>query len=318
MNMSERVREITRERTKEQMLHGIHGKANERKRQIYWTGFLSGLLASNRIEEGEPEALLAEAEHFCSFFHDNDAEDLIADLKACFHSDAEDLIQCISLIIEAKQEEIGLIELYEEKDHCNEFLGFCAGVICDGTVLPKEVRAIAEKFQKSPYLANSTMFCELQNALTFAFADGVITPSECEEIAEWIAALVGDGYSVTGLASQETLPYQGLNPITDGAQIKIEGSCFVLTGAMQIGPRSFICSEIEACGGITKKNVSNSIDYVVVASSSSPHWKTSHFGTKIMKARELIEKGGRFCFATEHALANAIKVSKENYQSAKA
>jgi hypothetical protein len=53
--------------------------ANDRKRDVYWIGFLQGALSSNRIESGEEDAILAEADKFVEFFEDPDAADLAED-----------------------------------------------------------------------------------------------------------------------------------------------------------------------------------------------------------------------------------------------
>ena len=56
--------------------------ANDRKREVYWIGFLQGALSSNRIESGEEYAILAEADKFVEFFEDPDAADLAEDIRA--------------------------------------------------------------------------------------------------------------------------------------------------------------------------------------------------------------------------------------------
>jgi len=45
----------------------IQKNTNDRKREVYWIGFLEGALSSDRIESGEEEAILAEAEKFVEF-----------------------------------------------------------------------------------------------------------------------------------------------------------------------------------------------------------------------------------------------------------
>jgi predicted metal-dependent RNase len=64
-------------------IDGLHKKANDRKREVYWIGFLEGALSSNRIENGEEEAILAEAEKFVAFFNDPDAAGQ-SRLASCF------------------------------------------------------------------------------------------------------------------------------------------------------------------------------------------------------------------------------------------
>ena len=63
----------------------IQKGANDRKREVYWIGFLEGALSSHAIEPDEEAAILAEADKFAEFFDDPDASDLAEDIRArCF------------------------------------------------------------------------------------------------------------------------------------------------------------------------------------------------------------------------------------------
>ncbi|WP_425331304.1 BRCT domain-containing protein [Paracoccus ravus] len=88
--------------------------------------------------------------------------------------------------------------------------------------------------------------------------------------------------------------------------MRLAGSHFVLTGPMKMGPRSFIKMEIERVGGIFDPRTTKRTDYLVVSSSASKHWRTTHFGTKIERGMELIQEGHRLRFVSENALVAAI------------
>jgi hypothetical protein len=77
-----------------------------------------------------------------------------------------------------------------------------------------------------------------------------------------------------------------------------------------MGPRSFIISEIERNGGSCAQRTIKQTAYVVISSTASQHWRTTHFGTKIERARELIEDGQKLRFVSEIALQRAIEASK--------
>jgi hypothetical protein len=101
-----------------------------------------------------------------------------------------------------------------------------------------------------------------------------------------------------------------LAALFDPDQICLEGSVFVLTGPMSMGPRSFIVSEIESAGGFCGSSTTKKTDYVVISSTASRHWRTTHFGTKIEKARKLIEEGQKLRFLSEITLEKAILRAK--------
>lgn len=308
MRNSERALRSIQEREIEERHNAFNAAANNRKRILYWLGFLGGALSSHRIEAGEREAILAEAEKFAEFFNDPDASDLAEDIRAeCFSSEG-DLIEQIQQVIEDKRSELKPGATSAETDEMNEFLGFCAGIICDGKILESEVRAILRRFNSSPALMRSASFSSLRSAVESAMEDDVLTDDEANEVQEWIAQLVGDGFNDTGIANIGTVAKLD-EPITDPNEIQVHDAVFVLTGPMRMGPRSFIVKEIESVGGICEHRTTRRTDYVVISATASRHWRTTHFGTKIERARELIDQGYKLRFVSEIALQKAIELA---------
>jgi NAD-dependent DNA ligase len=285
----------------------IQKSANDRKREVYWIGFLAGALSSNRIETGEEEAILAEADKFVEFFEDPDASDLAEDIRARCFSGQNDLMAGLENVIDEKRSEIEAAAPYTERDEVNEFLGFCAGIVCDGLILKAEAEAMLARFHNSMILSSSVVFRDLWRALEAALADKILTEEESAEIRTWIALLVGDGYVDTGIANIGNTAELD-EPIRDASQIKFKDACFVLTGPMRMGTRDFIIGEIERCGGEVGKTTTRKTDYVVVSSTASKNWRTTHFGTKIERAKELIVEGYKLRFVAEHAFEAAIKL----------
>lgn len=285
--------------------------ANDRKREVYWIGFLQGALSSNRIESGEEDAILAEADKFVEFFEDPDAADLAEDIRARCFSGQNDFMTALENVIREKRSEIQSAASYSERDEVNEFLGFCAGIVCDGVILKAEAEAMLSRFHDSMVLSTSVVFRDLWRALEAALADKTLTEEESEEVRAWIALLVGDGYVDTGIPNIGNTAELD-EPIRDAAQITLKGACVVLTGPMRMGTRDFIIAEIEGCGGEVGKTTTRKTDYVVVSSTASKNWRTTHFGTKIERAKELIVEGYKLRFVTETALEAAIKLQAKS------
>jgi NAD-dependent DNA ligase len=281
--------------------------ANDRKREVYWIGFLQGALSSNRIESGEEDAILAEADKFVEFFEDPDAADLAEDIRARCFSGQNDFMTALENVIKEKRSEIQAAAPYSERDEVNEFLGFCAGIVCDGLILKAEAEAMLSRFHNSMVLSSSVVFRDLWRALEAALADKILTEEESEEVRAWIALLVGDGYVDTGIPSIGNTAELD-EPIRDAAQLTLKGACVVLTGPMRMGIRDFIVAEIERCGGEVGNTTTRKTDYVVVSSTASKNWRTTHFGTKIERAKELIVEGYKLRFVTEAALEAAIRL----------
>jgi len=302
MTLTERLAAQISDREAEARIDAFRRAADDRKREVYWTGFLEGALASDRIEEGEEAALLAEADRFREFFEDPDADDLAEDLRAgCFSCEA-DMMATIETLV---AEKLDALADWTATDELNRFLGFCAGIVCDGRILQREAQAILERFRASEVLMTAAPFARLRRAVEGAIADGVLDEAEAEELREWIAQLVGDGFVDTGIPNIGGVARLD-DPITDPAQVRLEAARFVLTGPMKMGPRAWIRAEIERSGGVFQQGMTRCTDYLVVSSTASRHWRTTHFGTKIERGRQLIEAGAALRFVSEDALAGAI------------
>jgi len=284
----------------------IHWKNNRRKRDLFWIGFLEGAQSSGRIEEGEIPALEAEARAFAEFFQDPDARDLAEDILYVHDRNSNDLYEQLTDVIEAKRRRLLEDGEFSDKDWMNEFLGFCAGVICDGKVLEREAIAMAHRFKRDPYLSKHPLLVRLRDTLFQAISDGVLTGDEADDIHAWIVRIVGDGYADTGMASIGTaLAFDGM--IDDHSAVVFEGMCFVITGALRLAPRREIVAVIESLNGIFSRSITMKTNYVILASTASRDWKATHFGTKIEKAQEYLNQGAQLRFLPEHIFEEALK-----------
>ncbi|MER5173041.1 hypothetical protein [Thioclava kandeliae] len=87
-------------------------------------------------------------------------------------------------VIAIKRSEIQTAALYSERDEVNEFLGFCAGILCDGVILPEEADAILARIRSSDTLTSSRVYRDLWRAAEAAMADRVLSADEVEEIRQ--------------------------------------------------------------------------------------------------------------------------------------
>ncbi|MER9606926.1 hypothetical protein [Mesorhizobium sp. M0243] len=279
----------------------IHAQANHRKALGYWLGFLKGVMASERVERAEMPPLRAESEQFLSLLHDDDAAELIRDLD--IWGDApEEVYAVLETIIGIRSREFAVAN---DKDEVNEFYGFCAGIACDNSITPTEVEKLLTRLDSSVVLLKDSRVASLGETARRSIADGRITAEEAEDICGWISRLVGDSATDTGLA---TFGNVGVidGALEDASQFVIPNRMFVLTGKFVIGPRKVIAGMIFERGGDWKETVCGRTDYLVVAAEASRDWKHSHEGTKIIKAMELRQKGGRPDLVLEPMLAKAL------------
>jgi NAD-dependent DNA ligase len=279
----------------------IHAGSNERKALIYWIGFLKGVLASTKVETAEYSPLKIEAENFLKLLHDPDALELIDDIRM-WENDPAEIYDIIDNIITMRSKSL-IME--SEKDEINEFYGFCAGIACDNRITLTEVEVLLSKLDSYPRIQSDQRAINLRNAARRSIADGRITPEESDDICAWIAHLVGDSATDTGLATFGNVGVLD-GAIQDHNEVIFEHRMFVLTGRFTLGPRKAIQGMISDRGGQFKNTVCTHTDYLCVAAEASRDWKHSHEGLKIIRAMELRKEGHGPHLVQEGTLAQAL------------
>lgn len=267
-----------------EILSYVHWKSNQAKAHSYLTGFFEGILASGHIEQKEVEPLLAQCKAFFVEHDDADAYDILQDFEA-------DLLEAdtIELVVSVRA---GQIDPSCQKSSKNRFLGFCAGVACDGLIAERELKNLISIIESNPDFHSDGAIRALHREALDALADGMVTPDESESLCNAISRLVGDSYADTGLVSHGSVPvFDSVRVDCDDPSF-FEGAIIVLTGSFSVFPRRKLEDALREHGAEIAKSVTKKTTYVVVASEASRDWVEAHKGTKLIKAMELAEKLG--------------------------
>lgn len=280
----------------------IHAGANDRKATAYWLGFLRGVLASGSIETMELPPLRAEAAVLLENLGDAGAASLLDDLDARRWNDGAHLLDIVG---QAEAMRGRGFRIESRKDAVNELYGFCAGIACDNHITPSEVETLLTKIAATPGLTDDARVRSLEFAARRSIEDGRITEEESEDICSWIARLVGDSCTDTGLATFGNVGVVD-GSLRDHTQVQFADRMFVLTGKFSIGPRKVVAGLVKDRGGNWKDVVCTKTDYLVVAVAGSRDWVHSHEGTKILRALEIREKGGRLHVVEEPTFSAAL------------
>jgi hypothetical protein len=274
-------------------LSRIHRVANDKKFFCYFTGFLEGIAASGYLEDGEIEPLITQCEEFVRNVSDGDANDIIQDFDA-------DLLEHES-VVTAVEVRLGDIDPECNKSATNRFLGFSAGIACDGKITEREAARLVQVAQETPIVLEDPIARNVVNLCIEALDDGIVDPQEAREICDGISRLVGDAYCDTGLSSLGSVPVFQSVELPVGESL-LEGCTVVLTGAFSVSPRRILEEQLQAHGAAVGRSVTRKTDYLIVATEASRDWVHTHKGTKIIKALELRDKIGSPSFVSETVL----------------
>lgn len=296
---------IRRSPPSERFLNVIHRKSIAKRDACYWLGFLEGVASSGSIENGELEPLLAHSESFLSEFDDDDARDLVEDLRLSWPDQSEEAFNMVQDIIEVRLSEF---DMNEGHNLTNRFLGFLKGIACDGHVFESEAAAILNFLNSHTKLKGDPRVENVRRVAASSLEDGVITADESDEICGWIARLVGDSFADTGVSTPQDIGSSEMFAYSI-TQADINQSTVVMTGEfLRVGlTRPQIRVYLEKMGAICVEGVSKKVDILFVAQEASKYWATPNAGTKLIKAHQLRSKGEKPTLVSELALMKILK-----------
>ncbi len=274
----------------------VHREANNGKFSGYFTGFLEGVRASQRIELGEVEPLVVVCAQMLDAMGDEDAYDILEDFKA----DVLDFQQLEDIVVFRSKN----LKQNCQKTEINRFMGYCSGIACDDLITLEEAQGVLNMAAASPSVLEDPISRTIVVCCADSVDDGVIDPGESQEICRAITRLVGDCYADTGISSLGYVPVfeeATLSSIDD-----FENSLLVLTGNFETKPRRILEDYLAACGARAKSSPCKKTNFVIIANESSRDWKYTHKGTKIEKAIKLREASGKPEFISETQLMKLL------------
>lgn len=169
----------------------------------------------------------------------------------------------------------------------HKLVGIINGLICDNELSKQEILFLSTWLAENKGVANSWPGSTIYRRVREVLADGVITEEEQRSLLKCFNDITGNNFYDTGSALPEII--RGV--FDDDAHILFPNRVFVFTGIFLYGTRP-VCEKVTTkCGGNIKDNITQSTNYLVIGSKSSPEWFEENYGRKIQKAAEMAESG---------------------------
>ena len=161
----------------------------------------------------------------------------------------------------------------------DEFVGICRGILADNKINNDEKNYLIEWLEKN----RLTDECPTKEIYHFLKSN-----KDLDKIKELLLGFVGGKPPSDEIINMS--PQLVLDTLDE--PIVFEGKSFCLTGvlASAYGHRKTLEDEIRALGGICKRNIILSLDYLVVGEFGTYSWQHSNYGRKIEKAIEIRER----------------------------
>lgn len=181
------------------------------------------------------------------------------------------------------------IEYNETTKALQELQGVLYGVISDGELNNQEIYAI-ERWGADHYeLKGNYPYDRIYDTVFDILADGVITEAERAELFSLIN--------------------NSLNPVKSShiqLEVCMDGAVVCLSGEFDCMSKSDFAKLLVDRGAIVKNNVVKSLNYLIVGDRGSELWAHGNYGTKVKKAMEFNEKGGKIEILRESDILSSV------------
>lgn len=179
--------------------------------------------------------------------------------------------------------------------------GLCAGLNLDRKITEAEARAFLELLRHEPSLLEAKVLSGQKSAIQKLLNKKDLYRSDSERAVDYIYATLGTSKKEQDAVYAPTLQFDEIAPNS----IDFSGSNMVFTGEFGIG-RQTAEDIAESLGAELLASTKVESDYVVVGSIPSAAWKFGQYGTKVMRALELKQRGSTLLIISEEAFCAQI------------
>lgn len=173
-------------------------------------------------------------------------------------------------------------------------IGLSKGLVADGKVNQAEAEVLMNWLMQSRQASNNPVILNLLDKVSAMLEDGVLDEDESSELFSILRKISGDPSEIGEVAKSSSLPIDQPEP-----ELIFNGMSFLFTGTCAYGTRKQCQEAIEVLGGVNAKNVTKSLNYLVLGTYVTDSWAHENYGRKIEKAMRYRDEGVPLIIATE-------------------
>ncbi|AZZ91985.1 NAD-dependent DNA ligase [Hahella sp. KA22] len=180
-------------------------------------------------------------------------------------------------------------------------IGLSKGIVADGKVEQAEAEFLQTWLVQSRSASDNPIIVNLLDRVSIMLEDGVLDREESSELLSVLKRISGDESYLGEVAKATRLPIiEPMPPIT------FQGRSFLFSGTCALGTREQCEEATVARGGKIAKNVTKSLDYLVIGTYVKDSWVHENFGRKIEKAMTYRNNGVPIVIITEQHWAQSV------------
>lgn len=167
--------------------------------------------------------------------------------------------------------------------------GILKGITVDGTITEDECKNLRQWLYDNIYLSDHFPFNKMMKVLDSVLEDSVITQEESDYVFSTITSMINP---VDSLKSQ-------IN--------SVDGKSVCLSGNFEYGQKSKVEKYIIERGGRIDSTVKKTTNVLMIGNCECQAYTNKHYGTKVKKAMEYIEKGYNIQIIKESDFFKTVK-----------
>lgn len=173
-----------------------------------------------------------------------------------------------------------------ETRQIDELVGLARGLVADGVVNQAEVEFLQKWLAANIGAIEQPFLYRLYKRVVDILSDGVVDASEKAELLETLSCFANSDFELGETLRATTLPL-----CTPAPKLSFSGKVYCFTGTFVFGERKACAKAASERGATVSKNVTRSVDVLVIGTYATDSWKHSAFGNKILYAVELRDTG---------------------------
>ena len=173
-------------------------------------------------------------------------------------------------------------------------IGLSKGLTADGKIDQAEAEFLLSWLIQSRGASDNPIIANLLDKVSSMLEDDELDDDEAAELLASLHSICGEASAIGELAKATSLPINDPMP-----SLEFEGKHFLFTGTCAFGTRKQCQAATEGLGGVIAKNVTKSVNYLVIGTYVTDSWIHESYGRKIEKAMEYRDRGTGLVIITE-------------------
>lgn len=291
----------------EQLLERYMETAINDKEVNIFLGFIEGLILDDSINSDEIASLQHWMTNKAEIYCNHPFDFIVKSMSQLLDSNGDFIAENKSKFLQVLQ--IFLSKKFYKRNTCDiqRLHGLLAGIVCDRTISPDELKALNQWLKDHDYLEEDIFFQEIYTTLRPVRTKSELNDHDVSSIFKQIQKYVhveNHGTLRTQLDSND-------NPDFYKGELTIDQALYCFTGTSSRFKKKDWKNLVENNGAQFTDDMTTSVHYLVICNKGNKAWAHVSYGRKFEQAKKWQNQGHNIKIITEDDFVKAIGLNNE-------